>query len=314
MSPINIRYALASLGVLVVLAILPTVHAAPPIQIPVQILDPDGACETWSTGGTLLAPTVTCVKASGGTPAPGVPVCSITANDLNPLNLSAATPVVLKATCTNTAGNTTWTWTGTGAAPSTTGVSPQQQNFTVSATTTFSVVATNASGPSLSRSVTVNITPAAPPPPTGQLSCPGYKNTIVLDFDYVARRQVMKPTPVPFGNGDIVVARFTTPANLANNGSGGFVNAIEYAGLTAFRTGVLSTTPCDFNYEADSSHAQFTNASVGVSATVYFSSSIYGGVVLQPGKTYYFNIKNDQFGTSTCGGSDCPIAVTLSPN
>lgn len=316
MSPIRIRPVLAGLAMLAALAAFAPAHAAPPIQIPVQILDPDGACESWNTGGTILAPTITCVKAAGGTPAPGVPVCSITANDVNPLNLTASALVALRASCTNTDGNTTWVWTGSGASPSTTGASPQQQSFTVSSTTTFTVVATNASGPSASRSVTVNVNPTAPPPPppSGALSCPGYANTTVVDFTWAPKTQVLKAVSSGFGNSDIVVARFTTPANLARNGAYGYVSFVEYGGFSSERTAVLSTKECDFGVAADSTHGYWANGKVGTSGTVIFTSNINAGVALQPSTTYYFNINNMYYGAPKCGGLSCPIGVTLQTN
>ncbi len=296
MSPIQFRRALASLGMLAVLATFAPVHAAPPIQIPIQILDPDGACASWTPGGTLLAPTLTCNKASTSTG--GVPVCSVTADGVNPLTISASKLVVLSASCTNTDSGTTYTWSGTGTVS---GQGASSQSLQVGATTTFSVVATNASGPSGSKSVTVTLGSTAPPPappPSGALSCPGYNNTYVVNLTY----PLGLPVDVAnFGQGDLLIARFTTPTTLANRGAGGLMAVGEYGGTGALydRTAVLNTTPCNFASAGK-------NVATGSGPTIYFNS-----YPLSPGTTYYLHVTNTYRGLPSCYDGNCPVRVTL---
>lgn len=290
MSPIQFRRALASLGMLAVLATFAPVHAAN-----IQILDPDGACASWTTGGTAQSPTLTCNKAPTSTG--GVPVCSVTADGVNPLTISAPKLVVLSASCTNVDSNTTYTWSG-----GTVSGSASSQSLQVSATTTFSVVATNASGPSGSKSVTVTLGSTAPPPappPSGALSCPGYNNTYVVDLKY-QRSGDFKDVGT-FGQGDLLIARFTTPTTLANRGAEGLIAVGEYAGNGEqfYRTAVLSATPCSFTAAGNA-------LATGTGPTVYFNN-----YPLSPGTTYYFQINNTYRGSPSCNDGNCPVRVTL---
>jgi hypothetical protein len=182
----------------------------------------------------------------------------------------------------------------------------------VTGSTTFTVRPNNGGGNGNQASTTVSVAGAGGGGGGGggAISCPGYATTITMNFNYVAGTQLNQyTTGTTFGNGDIVVATFTTPANLANNGNGGNAAAIHYPGPNAVRTAVLSTSPCDFT-----GNSQGTNIKKVDSPLIWFSKNAFTGVVLQPSTTYYLNIKNvDSFGNPSCGSSDgnCPVQVTL---
>ena len=174
----------AGIGLALLPAALFPAHAAPPAQIAVQILDPSGACASWTWGGTPSAPTVTCEPAAP--PTPGVPSgCSLAAN---PSTLPAGGgQVALTATCTNgTDSATLWAWSGSGAVATGPGPSPQTQRVNVSATTTFGVIATNSVGPSANKTATVTVGAPPPPPPSGSIQCSGFAKTIVIDIPWTA--------------------------------------------------------------------------------------------------------------------------------
>jgi hypothetical protein len=53
---------------------------------------------------------------------------------------------------------------------------------------------------------------------------------------------------------------------------------------------------------------------VGPAGNIAFNGFPGAGVALKPSTTYYFNINNRNNGVPTCGGSHCPISVTLKTN
>ena len=335
MSMIQIRRSLVASAMLATVAAFAPAHAGNTSFQPagVQILDPSGVCASWTLGGTAALPTLTCIAAVP--PVAGSPVCSITANTVNPLNISASGPVALSATCTNTDALTTWDWTASPAAPAgfvaTTGPggTPQVQALTVGVTTTFGVIATNATGPSANKTVKVTVgapPPPPPPPPTGgAIDCKaqGFARTITLDLKWVPPQQTLDTAATGFADGDIVVARFTTPATLLNSGAGTNMNVVEFIGSFAIHTMSLSTVPCDFTSTSVMKLvAPQGHPSIGVKTSA-------PSTLLTPSTTYYLNVTNTNFypssldpaktvfpGTPTCNtpGVDCSIAVTLKPN
>ena len=315
----QIRRALVAAAAFVAFAAIAPAHADftgnIPVQLPLQILDPSGVCASWLPGGTATAPTLTCVAAATG--GPGQPVCSLTAS---PSTItSAATPVTVTATCTNTDANTTWAWSSVPASSvqaTTTGPSQQIQTpVTVSGTTTFTVTATAngvASAPKTAK-VTLSTGGGGGGGGGGTGACSGYANTIVMNLSYVPGSVSQQITSSAFGNNDIVVATFRTPATLTNGGNGGFLNVVEAGGGPNGRTAALSTSPpptCDMS---PNSATRATNYSSGSNyAKIYFRSDPNYGVVLQPDTQYYFYVTNrSAAGAGTCPGGNCPVAVTL---
>ena len=311
MSMIHIRRSLVASAMLATVAPFAPAHAGNTSFQPagVQILDPSGVCASWTLGGTAALPTLTCIAAAP--PVAGSPVCTITANSLNPPPPLPATggSVTLSATCTNTDALTTWAWTASPTAPPlfnlTTGpgVSAQvQAGLTVGATTTFGVIATNATGPSANKTVkvTVGTPPPPPPPPTGiNCSAQGFKNTIEMKLLWPAKGSVSKDTQLTgFSDGDIVVAWFTTPATSLSYGA--LLTVTEIPGAQSGGHPLsLSTVACDFA------------APLITSGSQYIQAPAFGHpeTVLRPNTTYYFNVKNSCLPL----GADCPIMVTLKP-
>jgi len=303
---------LVALAAFVAMAVFTPAHAGDTqvsIPLQVQILDPSGACASWTPGGTTTAPTLTCVAATTGTP--GVPVCSIKANNQNPLTIAATTSVTLVATCTNTDASTTWAWTGTGAQ-ATTGPGPSTQtqaSISVSATTTFTVQATNTAGPSNTASVKVTLSTGGGTGTGGAVNCSALNPTqftgyATINLDLGAGGSALSG---PFGNKDIVVARFHTPTTLATDGSGYALSIGEYQGSPVAKTVVVSTTACDFT-----KNAAKTNYQSGQLRPVF---NFGGGLPLLPNTTYYVNMVNHSLGVSgggTCGTGDCSVIMTLS--
>jgi len=151
-----------------------------------------------------------------------------------------------------------------------------------------------------------------PPVPSGPISCAGYSKTIVLDLNWGGSGSAApRVVSSGFGNGAIVVARFTTPANTAP-GVFAAIAAGEWGDQPTARTAALSQTPCDFpstnplgRYATLSAGQQTPSVNYAVGGT----SRVYA--VLQPSTTYYFNVKNAAFGKSTCTSTTCNIFVEL---
>jgi hypothetical protein len=150
-----------------------------------------------------------------------------------------------------------------------------------------------------------------PPPSGGAISCAGFDKTIVLDLNWGAPGTAAPRLATSgFGGNSITVARFTTPATSAPNvyaqiKSGQWVDAAREV------TASLSTSPCDFPYPNPVGRLATTTVGV-VSPSVTYAvggSSVYYAI-LQPGTTYYFNIKHEVNGVQTCSGS-CNMFVEL---
>jgi hypothetical protein len=111
-----------------------------------------------------------------------------------------------------------------------------------------------------------------------------------------------------FRSGEIVVVRFTTPNG--TSGSYAKVSGLESnANYPEYRTVSLSTSPCSFTtpagkYSTSVGLSFYLTYGVGTSSLTYTN--------LQPGTTYYVNIKNEKNGVSTCpSGVSCDMFVSL---
>jgi hypothetical protein len=317
--------ALAGVGLaLLQVASLPA-HAVNVQQQGIQILDPSGVCASWNWGGTSLAPTVTCVAAT----PPGVPVCSITANNFNPLNISAAGLVALNATCTNTDANTTWAWTGPGVTSTTGPGVSSSQSLTVSSTATFGVIATNTTGPSVNKTVNVTVGAPPPPPPGGMdltgCTAAGYVGRgLDVTFPATANTSVsngaLSASPSgTFGNADALVVRFTTPAAGVNDQSV-FQPAGNPPSQNTSRVYTVSTKPCQFTTDGSlTGSILYTISSQSPAITVNIGACPYTGVYapycsgayLQPSTTYYVTMVNRTTfgGAPSCSNGNCDMRI-----
>jgi hypothetical protein len=81
----------------------------------------------------------------------------------------------------------------------------------------------------------------------------------------------------------------------------GSISLYEWGGGPISRLSVISTTPCDFS---TANAATLYNASKGADPKIIFKvggTQPIGYVLLQPGVTYYLNVKN----TGCAAGSSC---------
>lgn len=269
-----------------------------------------------------LTPTVsgTTVTLTCGTVAPppaGSPVCTVAATpSSNPIP-STGGSVFLKATCTGTVTNYQWYVNGAAAGASVPeGTVPVPANSLSSAITiTYGVVACNGTAcmpsPATASIQVAGTGVAPPPPPPGTISCTGYTKTLVIDMPWVSTTvatRLKTDSYGSFGATDIMVIRFTVPSGVVST-SGGMISMAEWGGGPVQRYAALSQTPCDFNKTLWNEEL-FTGVTLSPSVFVGIPRIEYGGMFLQPGQTYYFNVRNtDRYGNLSCDAGVCNMYI-----
>ena len=242
---------------------------------------------------------------------PGVPSCTLAAN---PLTLPAGGgAVALTATCTNSP--TSYQWSGTGLTGGATTVT-NTNNATISATTSFSVTATNetGTGQSASRSVQVGAV-------VGGLSCPGFAKTLFVNWDWASSLSKVDTytTQGGLGTNGILVIPFT-PTGPADNVMVQ-LSATNYpaSNMVNSKRLAISTQPCDLNPSAAGATAQGSSPSLSYvvgTAPVNFINGQPTGASLTPGVQYYINIaeRNGINGSLPNGNQTCIPGGTFYPN
>ena len=215
-------------------------------------------------------------------------------------------------------GTATWSVSPTTATvtPTTTGASVSVPSNTGGTTSIPYTVTLNGTGTpaSVTASITVSAPPTTPPPTGGTISCSGYQTQVIdLPWGRIGSGNVQLAT-TGFGNGMIVVGRFTTPNVVPTTVARAGIGAVtSIANVTVYRTAALSLTPCDFpvpNPIGNNSATVTGTPSPNVTYQIGGPSPYYA--VLQPNTTYYFNIKNEVNGAPTCpAGKTCDMYVQL---
>ncbi len=282
--------------------VLAAAVASTGFAVPVPTFSATLACSSFTaspgSNGTIM---VNCVEAGGGTSS-----CSIS---VSPSSLPAS------------GGNVTVS-TSCGANTSLSGGKALSQSGTnswvdaipanaASTAVTYSYTVTGDAGSKTAFVSQAGQGSTSPPPTGGAISCAGFDKTIVLDLNWGA-----PGSPAPrvatsgFGGNSITVARFTTPNKVAP-GVYAQIKSGQWVDAARETTASLSTTPCDFPYPNPLGRLATTTQPV-VSPSVTYAvggSSVYYAI-LQPNTTYYFNIKHQVNGVSTCSGS-CNMFVEL---
>jgi len=232
--------------------------------------------------------------------------CSLTASP-NPAPASATTVTLTASNCgtvtsvmksgSTQIGTSGTSWTDN--LPANTGSGTLSFTYTVQGSSGSDSVVVTQSGTGS----------AAPPPPAGgAISCSGYAATLVYDLPWSA---LSKAITSKFNNTAIVVARFTTPATGAVSGLAN-LSSIEYGDGKAWRTGSLSTLPCDLTGTGFGKATRFKGNTQGPSFTYQINGTSSGAIVLQPSTTYYLNIINqDSLGRPSCSTSTCNMIIQL---
>ena len=315
-----------------------------------------GYTYTWSGGSTAKCNTSTCtdtqavtgsvtytVSATGGgnqgPPASATVTwvnqvslppsgCTLTANPTSlPVGGGA---VLLTATCSGGGAPTQYSWTGGGIPALTVG---NVQNPSLTATTTFTVTPSNSAGSGNTASVTVTVASGGGGGGGGgggQSFCANYQNVIFLDVPWggVADTRSSGQNFLPNG---ILVAKFTVPSGWTNGqGSVGKVQAAEFGDPPTYRQASLSTSACDFRGVANGQYDQYFRDISGQQPyplqwafgnTAVAEFTVTGNALfrpqLQPGQTYYYNVRNwnpygnGGQGSTSCGGSSCNAIISI---
>lgn len=269
-----------------------------------------------ANSASLSGQSMVTVTWSDTPPAP--PVCTPTAVTVpNPMT-SAGGSVNLNAGCVPSSG-VTYTWIRTaptaGAPTNPTSATPSDTlaaNAGVSGITyAYQVVACTSPITCDTKSISVIV------PGSGvgvDCSSLGFTKTILVDIPWNPAGQTYLTRDAPFngfGPNDALVIRFTPPVGSASTGPGSIQSA-EYIDPPTQRFGVLSSTACDFtsgDYGGPLYNKQ-TQSTISFGLQVGGTQSPYI-VRLNPGTTYYLNIKNRQADgtTPSCGTATCNMII-----
>ena len=257
-------------------------------------------CSSWSINNNVF----TCTATNPGSNLTAPSNCAVV---VNPPSASAATLVNVYVACAGGAP-TQFSWTGGFMQ----GQTAAQGSGTLSATTQFSVVASNSAGSDQQRSGSFTLTSSTPPPTggggqmPGGVSCPGFSTTTVVPTGWTTPNVTVRKissTFGPFGTNGALIVKFTTPMR---DGPGRIAIA-EYGSAPTQRTAILSSTWCDWN-------PQTVNwQSTGVSNTMYFTvgPNSRGWPQLAQGTTYYLNVKNELAGMPMCVAGACDVFIDI---
>ena len=211
--------------------------------------------------------------------------------------------VNLAVSCTGGSAPTNFAWSGGGLTQS--GPS-NQASANITATTTFSVVASNSAGPAPSTSTTVAVQTGTGG--GGAISCAaqGYATTRTINLGWASTLgnvTAVTSSVGGFGANTAMVVTFTTPAT--GNSRVGNITTYEFGDPPTYRTIVLSTAPCG--------GGTVLGTTEGTTTPLYFTvgGSLFGYPTLQTSTMYYITIVNRQNGLEQCFGS-CNAKIELS--
>jgi hypothetical protein len=248
---------------------------------------------TSSTIGSIVYSVVASNAAGAGAPAnvnvawqalPPPPKCALSrTTQTDPPVVGAL--AVLRATCTSNPGSFAWS-----------GCVSTSDTCLVTETTpgahTYTVLARNAGGTSVPAGLTLGWLSSPPPPPGACGQFPSYLLSDVGADTTRAESASYVNSPGFAWNGAWTV-RFTVPTG-AFTSSIGRIQGADFSGQGTMREATISTVACDFR-ATDSSGANGPIARATGTATTFLvsvdaSQTVYP--VLQPGGTYYYNLRN----------------------
>jgi hypothetical protein len=139
------------------------------------------------------------------------------------------------------------------------------------------------------------VPPQQPQPPRTDRPVGGRVTEIALPWENTSSTGRIKTGSYgPFGPNDILAVRFTIPANHTTGGLK--FSMAEWGGGPVQREACISQSPGDFNGTKTGVSAR---TSVNVVATIGGQPQPYQAH-LQPGQTYYLNVKNLSCQADTC--------------
>jgi hypothetical protein len=205
--------------------------------------------------------------------------------------------VVLAVTCDKVVGSFTWN-----GCSSTSNICVARESSP--GAHTYSVFARTAAGASAPVTMTLGWLPAPPSPPGLCSQFPSYLYSDVGSQSARVESARMITTPAFAWNG-VWTVRFVVPSTIGTRV--GRLSAAEFAGEPTVREATISRTPCDFRATDPSGADGPVSRTSGISVTNLFTAdpSHPGYPVLQPGATYYYNLRNFDVSSSTIS---CPAS------
>lgn len=199
--------------------------------------------------------------------------------------------VVLAVTCDKTVGS--YTWNG---CSSTSNICVARESSP--GAHTYSVFARNSAGASAPATLTLGWVASASPPPGFCAQFPSYLYSDVGSQSARVESARMITSPAFAWNG-VWTVRFVVPSTIGTRI--GRLSAAEFAGEPTVREATISRTPCDFRATDPSGANGPVSRTSGISVTNLFTAdpSHPGYPVLQPGATYYYNLRNFDPSSST---------------
>jgi hypothetical protein len=210
--------------------------------------------------------------------------------------------VTLTASC-----GTVTSWTKDGAPLNVSGslFTDTYQSTTTAQTHSYLVTGSNGT----SNTFTVSqLAPGVTPPPTDggtvaqTCAAAGYNNVQVVEMAWADGRYFTKG----FSPTGVAVFHFRTPGATSPGNKGRIAGAENSLG-PKLRHAVLSATPCDFNHSFVP-YNYSDQVTVSINYFVGGDSSTYP--VLQPGRDYYLNVKNDP---KSCTSAACDMYMDFVP-
>jgi hypothetical protein len=114
-------------------------------------------------------------------------------------------------------------------------------------------------------------------------------------------------------NGVLVGVLSVPSGAVFNSGSQGQLRSAEYVDPPTDRMATLSLSPCDFG-QGGSGVTLATAYGTRPNIVFTVTGTAFGAPQLQPGRTYYFNLRNwsQDLQANTCSGNTCNMQLDVS--
>ena len=280
-------------------------------SVPLRIIGTDATCQSYTPGADSVGNTATCVP-TNTPPPPGAPTgCVATVNGVANVSFNSNGGAAnLAASCTTPSSGIGYVWSkngtsGASSQASWTDTLPANASPTTAVINSYQVRACV-----VAACVTVPISPlTATVAATGgggfTGTCPGYDNTVVLDFGWTSQRLTAS-----MGPNDIIVAKFTSGSIDSPSNNLPRISGAEWQSPPSARYGVLSATPCDFGPQTWPGAVTAGN-SVQVPFAVGSGSNWAYYPIVPKNTVMYFNVRNLSTHESCSNQGQCGMFIEL---
>ncbi len=280
--------------------------------VPLRIIGVDATCQSFTPGATSSDNTATCVP-TNTPPPPGAPTgCVATVNGVANVSFgSNGGAANLSSSCATPSSGIGYTWSKNG----TSGISSSQSwtdTLPANASPTNAVISSyQVRACVVAACVTVPISPlTATVAATGgggyTGTCPGYTNTINLDFGWTSQRL----TATNMGINDVIVAKFTSGNIDSPSNNLPRISGAEWQSPPSARYAVLSRTPCDFSGQTWPGAITAGN-SIQVPFAVGTGSNWNYYPIVPKNTVMYLNVRNLSPNESCSNQGQCQMFIEL---